>query len=165
MTTPIDEWKAIVLYHKKQLAAAEKHLAAAEKHLWEQENPVETRPISDAEMKKRVIALETRTAYKFSWKRAVNAGLLDNVQCLVNECYGPWREKGRTNENIVAAVKKLGKVGTLKWQLFTLQIIENLRNKNSFHRAAEGFDTFEDTAGGCDEIVWDAGCDILDKAE
>jgi hypothetical protein len=26
----------------------------------------------------------------------------------------------------------------------------------------EGFDTFEDTAGGCDEITWDACLYLLD---
>ena len=165
MTTPIDEWKAIVLYHKKQLAAAEKQLAAAEKRQWELENPVETRPISVAEMKRRAIALERRLAYKSSWKKAINNRLLENVQDLVDECYGHWRDKDSSSEEIAAAAKALGELGNLKWQLFTLQIIEKLHTKGSFINERGDFDTYQDTAGGCDEIVWDAGCDILKKSE
>lgn len=160
MATSIELLKMLVEQGKAQLKLQTTHLAALEKQLWELENPVETRPLSDAEMKKRVIAFETRTAAKAEWKRAVADGLLDNVQALVNECHGPWH-KG--NETTVAAVKKLGKVGSLPWQLFILQIIKNLHDKGSFWRDAR-LDTFDDTANGCDEIVWDEGSAILEKS-
>ena len=156
MATSIELLKMLVEQGKAQLKLQTTHLAALEKQLWELENPVETRPLSDAEMKKRVIAFETRTASKAEWKRAVADGLLDNVQALVNECHGPWH-KG------TAAVKKLGKVGSLPWQLFTLQIIKNLHDKGSFWRDTR-LDTFDDTANGCDEIVWDEGSAILEKS-
>jgi hypothetical protein len=163
MATSIELLKMLVEQGKAQLKLQTTHLAALEKQLWELENPVETRPLSDAEMKKRVLAIETRTANKAEWKRAVADGLLDNVQGLVNECHGTWREKGRTNETIVAAVKKLGKVDGLLWQIFTLQIIKNLHDKGSFWRDTR-MDTFEDTANGCDEIVWDEGYKILEES-
>jgi NAD-specific glutamate dehydrogenase len=160
MASSIDLLKILVEQGKAQLKLQTQQLAVLEKQLWELENPVETRPLSDAEMKKRVLAFETRTAYKSEWKKAIADGLLDNVQGLVNECHETWREKGRTNETVMAAVKKLGKIDSLPWQLFTLQIIKNLHDKGSFWRD-DYFDTFEDTAGGCDEIVWDEGCEIL----
>jgi len=160
----IDLLKILVEQGKAQLKLQTQQLAVLEKQLWELENPVETRPLSDAEMKKRVLAFETRTAYKSSWKKAIADGLLDNVQGLVNECHGPWRENGRTNETVMAAVKKLGKIDSLPWQLFTLQIIKNLHDNGSFWRDSN-FDTYEDTASGCDEIVWDAGCEILEASE
>jgi hypothetical protein len=161
MATSIELLKMLLEQGKVRVKLEPTQLAALEKQLWELENPVETRPLSDAEMKKRVLAFETRAANKAEWKKAIADGLLDNVQGLVNGCHGPWR-KG--NETIVAAVKKLGKIGSLPWQLFTLQIIKDLHNKDSFRRDAR-IDTFEDTAGGCDEIVWDAGCAILKKSE
>ena len=164
MASSIDLLKILVEQGKAQLKLQTQQLAVLEKQLWELENPVETRPLSDAEMKKRVLAFETRTAYKSSWKKAIADGLLDNVQSLVNECHGPWRENGRTNETVMAAVKKLGKIDSLPWQLFTLQIIKNLHDKGSFWRDSN-FDTYEDTASGCDEIVWDAGCEILEASE
>ena len=163
MASSLELLKILVEQQRAQIKLQTQQLAVLEKQLWELEDPVETRPLSDAEMKKRTIAIENRTAYKGEWKRAVEAGLLDNVQGLVNECHGPWREKGRTNETIVAAVKKLGKVGSLPWQLFTLEIIKNIHDKGSFWRDSN-FDLFEDTASGCDEIVWDAGSAILEKS-
>ena len=163
MATSLDLLKILVEQQRASLKLQTQQLAVLEKQLWELENPVETRPLSDAEMKKRAIAIgQNRLAYKSSWKRVVEAGLLHNVQSLVDQCHGPWREKGRTNETIVAAAKKLGKVGSLPWQLFTLEIIKNLHDKGSFWRDGN-FDLFEDTASGCDEIVWDAGSEILNR--
>jgi hypothetical protein len=164
MASSLELLKILVKQQRAQIKLQTQQLAALEKHLWELENPVETRPLSDAEMKKRAIAIENRTAYKSSWKRAVEAGLLDNVQGLVNECHGPWRCKDRSSEKIVAAVKKLGKVGSQPWQLFTLEIMKNIHGKGSFWRDGH-LDLFDDTAGGCDEIVWDAGSEILEKSE
>ena len=163
MATSIELLKMLVEQGKATLKLQTQQLAALEKQLWNLENPVETRPLSDAEMKKRAIAIENRTAMKAGWKRAVDAGLLHNVQNLVDECHDPWQEKGRTNETIVTAVKKLGKVGSLPWQLFTLEIIKNIHNRGTFWRD-DHLDLFEDTAGGCDEIVWTEGTAILEKA-
>ena len=165
MATSIELLKILVEQGKATLKLQTQQLAVLEKQLWDLENPIETRPLSDAEMKKRVLAFETRLAYKSPWKKAVNKGLLDNVQSLVNECHGPWRSKDSSDsEKIVTSVKKLGKVSSLPWQLFTLQIIKHLHDKGSFWHETY-FDTYEDTAGGCDEIVWDAGCEILEASE
>jgi len=166
MATSIELLKILVEQGKATLKLQTQQLAVLEKQLWELENPIETRPLSDAEMKKRAIAIETRPAMKAEWKRAVNDGLLDNVQSIVNECHGQWRtkESGLGNEKIITAVKKLGKIGSLPWQLFTLEIIKNIHNKGSFWRD-DHLDLFDDTAGGCDEIVWDEGCEILEASE
>jgi len=166
MATSIELLKILVEQGKATLKLQTQQLAVLEKQLWELENPIETRPLSDAEMKKRAIAIETRTAMKAEWKKAVNDGLLDNVQSIVNECHGSWRSSVcGGSEKIITAVKKLGKIDSLPWQLFTLQIIKNLHDKGSFWCEEGHFDTYEDTAGGCDEIVWDAGCEILEASE
>lgn len=161
MASSVELLKLIIDQQRASLKLQTQQLAVLEKQLWELENPVETRPLSDAEMKKRAIAIENRTAMKAGWKRAVDAGMFNNVQSLVDQCHGPWRSK---ENGLVAAVKKLGKVGSQPWQLFTLEIMKNLHDKGSFWRD-DHFDLFDDTAGGCDEIVWDAGSEILKKSE
>ena len=165
MATPLELLKMMVESQRVLVKLQTQQLAGLEKRLWELENPVETRPLSNAEMKKRAIAVETRTAYKSSWKKAVADGLLDNVQSIVDECHEAFSAKGSCSEKVTAAAKKLGKIGSLPWQLFTLQIIKNLHDKGSFIGENGGFDTFEDTAGGCDEITWNEGCKILEATE
>lgn len=165
MATSIELLKMMVESQRVLVKLQNQQLAALEKKLWELENPVETRPLSDAEMKKRVIALETRKAYRGSWKKAIDEGLLENVEGILNECHGSLRDKDSSGKEAAVAAKKLGKVGSLSWQLFTLQIIKNLHAEGSFADERGGFNTFEDTAGGCDEIVWMEACKILEAAE
>jgi len=152
-------------------------LQQLEKQLFDLENPVETRPLSSTEMEKRVIAIETRSTYKRSWKRAIDNGLLDNIQNIMGEdSYLSYLEvdvehNATEEEKRVAKEKSkkrkeyLGPFGGLKWQLFLLQIIKNLHKEGSFWMEEGGFDTFEDTAGGCDEVLWMEGCDILEATE
>jgi hypothetical protein len=165
----IEPLRGVIKYQQLQLEALEKQL-------FELENPVETRPLSDAEMKKRVIALETRNAYKSSWKKAVEDGLLSNVHFIMCEdTYYSYlevdvdndateEEKRAAKETSKKRKAYLGPFGGLKWQLFLLQIIKNLHEEGSFVDESGGFDTFEDTAGGCDEVLWQEGCEILEAA-
>ena len=149
MTSPIDAWKAIAKFHEEQLIIAKKKVQ-------EMEAPVEKR-LTMAEMKKRVLALETRADYKSSWERAVENGLLvENVQQILDECYDSYLESG------AKAKQRMGKLNSLKWQLFTLDVITHLKNDGSFDRE-EDFDCFYDTAGGCDEITWDAGIAVIEN--
>jgi len=161
MASSVELLKLIIDQQRASLKLQTQQLAVLEKQLWELENPVETRPLSDAEMKKRAIDIENRTAMKHGWKKAIADGLLENVQSLVDECHGPWRSK---NNGTAEAAKKLGKVGSLPWQLFTLEIIKNIHSEGTFWRD-DHLDLFDDTAGGCDEIVWNAGSEILKKTE
>ena len=151
-SSTLDEWKAIALYHKTQLAAAEKKV--------EELSPPVEKLLTDSEIKKRVIAMETRTAYKTSWKKAVADGLMNNVFGILEECYQPFRAKDNNDESFMAA-RALGRRDTLKWQEFKLRVLDYLHATGSFIDEMGGFDTFEDTAGGCDEITWDAGLYIL----
>jgi hypothetical protein len=177
MASSIDLLKVLVEQGKTQLKLQTQQLAVLEKQLWELENPVETRPLSNAEMVKRVIAIETRTAHKRSWKKAIDEDLLENIQSIMNEdTYLSYLEvdveEKATDEEKRAAKEKskkrkeyLGPFDGLKWQLFILQIIQNLHKEGSFVDEEGGFDTFEDTAGGCDEILYMEGCEILKKSE
>jgi hypothetical protein len=177
MATPIELLKTMVEQGKAQLKLQTQQLAVLEKQLFDLENPVETRPLSNAELEKRVIAIETRSAYKRSWKKAIDDGLLENIQSIMNEdTYASYLEvdveENATAEQKRAAKEKskkrkeyLGPFDGLKWQLFLLQIIQNLHKEGSFWTEERSFDTFEDTAGGCDEVLYMEGCEILEKSE
>ena len=177
MATSIDLLKTMVKQGRAQLKLQTEQLTALEKELWELENPVETRPLSCTELEKRVIAIETRKAYKRSWKKAIDDGLLENILHIMNEdTYLAYvrvdlpenateEEKRALKEKSKRFEDYLGPFDGLKWQLFLLQIIQNLHKWGGFWMEEGGFDTFEDTAGGCDEVLWMEGCEILEAAE
>lgn len=163
-SSSLNEWKAIADYHRTQLALAEakvKELSA----------PVE-QLLTAAEMDNRVIALETRTAYKTSWKKAVGYGLVRNVQNILEECHSYLRnpeggDEGGIDLDMAEKARRLtGKLGSLQWQLFTLRVIEHLKKQGSFHdEGTRNFDTFEDTAGGCDEVTQDAAFYVIEHSD
>lgn len=164
MDTPIEQWKAIKEYHEAQVLKAQKMLDEFE--------PKE-QLLTQAEMKKRIIEFETRTAYKHSWKKNVNEGLLENMQHILNEdtyhayLEVDWLDNAEEEEKREAEEKSkkiqayLGPFGNLAWQLFVLKVIKKLHDDGSFYQDGE-FDTFEDTAGGCDEITWNVGVQIIE---
>jgi hypothetical protein len=141
-------------------------LAAAERELAEMELARPDRPFLDTEMEAMVIALENRTAFKMEWKKAIKDDLLKNVTGILNECYDYLAD---TDSGLdLAAVKaQIGEIGSRQWQLFVLKVIQYLRSKGSFHieEFPYGFDTFEDTAGGCDEITQDAAVYLIEHPE
>jgi hypothetical protein len=175
MMTAIEHWKAIREYHETQLSYAYKMLRkfedTGEMYLTEAEMNAR---LTQAEMKNRILAFETRDYYKPLWKKAIDQHLLENIQSILNmhtydeylvlHCMNPRKEENNKSEKIK---KYLGPFGGLKWQLFILKVIELLYSNGSFRIRDEeeeaGFDTFEDTAGGCDEITWDAGALIIER--
>jgi hypothetical protein len=175
MMTAIEHWKAIREYHETQLSYAYKMLRkfedTGEMYLTEAEMNAR---LTQAEMKNRILAFETRDYYKPLWEKAIDQGLLENIQYILNKnsydeyldlhCMNPRKEDNKKSEKIK---KYLGPFGGLKWQLFILKVIELLYSNGSFRIRDEeeeaGFDTFEDTAGGCDEITWDAGALIIER--
>ena len=156
----IEEWKAIAEYHRNSLATAEKKIQ-------ELSPAVEQEPekLSPSEMKKRVIDLASAesAAYKRDWKKAVNDGrLLENVQGILNEAY-PSLKSSDCNDGtpITKVMEVIRKKDSLKRQEFELRVIERLYKKGCFNEEDGGIDTFEDTAGGCDEITWDVACELV----
>ena len=156
----IEEWKAITEYHRNSLANAEKKIK-------ELSPVVELEPeqLSPSEMKKRVIALASAesAAYKREWKKAVTDGrLLENVQRILCEAY-PSLKSSEDNDGtpITKVMEVIGKKDSLKRQEFELRVIERLYKKGCFNEEDGGIDTFEDTAGGCDEITWDVACELV----
>ena len=143
----INEMKEIAAYHKEQLAIAEKKIK-------------ELQP----DVNSLVIAIETRNAYKRGWKKVVDEGLFDNVSNILEECYAYFISSGEMEDEFIAKAKNMmGKIGSLKWQNFTLEVIKYLHKRGSFYCDGE-FDNFEDTAGGCDEITQDAVMDLIEES-
>ena len=154
----IDEMRAIVLEYKEKLEEAQKNLA-------EMELARPDRPFLDTEMEAMVIALETRTAYKSNWKRAIKDGLHKNVTGILNECYDFFID-AESGLDLAAVKAETGEIGSRQWQLFVLKVIHYLRSQGSFHNEKKwNFDTFEDTAGGCDEITQDAAIYLIEHPE
>ena len=68
-TNTLTELKEIVAHHRTELEKAEAALRDREDGV-----------------KMRVVAMETRLAYKYDWKRVVEQGLMKNVQNILDEC-------------------------------------------------------------------------------
>uniref|UniRef100_A0A6C0BCG3 Uncharacterized protein n=1 Tax=viral metagenome TaxID=1070528 RepID=A0A6C0BCG3_9ZZZZ len=158
MASTIEELRATVLDLKTKLAEAEKELA-------QMELARPDRPFLDTEMEAMVIALETRTAYKWHWKKVIKDGLLENVTNILEECYY-YLIDADSGLDIVAVKAETGEMGSRQWQLFVLKVIQYLRSQGSFHNERTwDFDTFEDTAGGCDEVTQDAAIYLIEHPE
>ena len=168
MTTPIEQWKAIKDYHEAQILKAQKMLDEFEKN-----GEPKEQLLTQAEMEKRMIEFERRTAFKSSWKKNVNEDLLENMQHILNEdTYNAYlevdvadnataEEKREAKEKSKKIKAYLGPFNGLKWQLFVLKVIKKLHDDGSFYQDGH-FDNFEDTAGGCDETAWFAGVEIIE---
>ena len=155
----IEEWKAIAEYHRNSLANAEKKIK-------ELSPVVELEPeqLSPSEMKKRVIALASAesAAYKREWKKAIENGLLENVQRILHDSYPSLKSSDSNGGTPITKVMEvIGKKDSLKRQEFELRVIERLYKKGCFNEEDGGIDTFECTAGGCDEITWNVACELV----
>ncbi len=160
-TSSLDEWKAIAEHHRTQLAVAEAKVKELSENL-----------LTEEEMNNRVIAMENRRAFKTSWKNAVGDGLVHNVQRILEECHHylcnpEVGDEGEVDTVAGEKAKRLtGEIGSLQWQLFTLRVIEHLKKQGSFHNEdTRDFDTFEDTAGGCDEVTQDAAFWVIEHSD
>ena len=159
-STPLDQWKALANYHEIQLSIAKKNIH-------ELENP----PLTQDQMKERILAMERGLAYKLDWKIALQKGLLENMQNILNEdTYRAYLAIDVGEDATEEAEERsqkfkayLGPFGGLTWQLFVLQIIKNLHDSGGFWRRGTFVDTFEDTWLWCDEVAWNVGMKILEE--
>lgn len=129
---------------------------------------VEEKLLTPNQLRQEVIKMAATKdkAFKAGWRKLVtNRHMVENVFGILEECYPSLRTKSSNPEGWNAA-RELGGRQTLKWQSFKLRVIEHLYEKGSFGSPdeEEGFQDFEDTAGGCDEVAWDAACHLLEQA-
>jgi hypothetical protein len=101
---------------------------------------------------------------KAAWNKLIRRGLIENVQSILFECYPMLRNKS-SNPDGYKAAREFGGRDSAKWQQFSLRVIHYLKVKGSFGIGTEYESDFEDTAGGCDEITWDAACYLLEHPE
>jgi len=91
------------------------------------------------------------------WKDFINNGVVDNISEILEECYDPFVEFIQTDLSGRKPVDIIGKLGSVKWQKFQLEVIKTLIDPSDTD------EDFSDTASGCDETVWDAGLDVIRK--
>jgi hypothetical protein len=141
----LNELKAIVKHHKKQLEIAEQKMQELK-----------------SEFKQRVIALEERNAYKSKWKKVIEDNLIHNIQRILEDCYDAFLNKDEMGDEFVEKAKiKIGEIDSPEWQMFTLDVIECVCKKRTYINEDGSIDNFEDTAGGCDEVIWYIAEDII----
>ena len=141
-------------------------LHMAEKELAQMELTSPDRLLTEAEMETMALALETRAHYKSNWKKAIKGDLLKNVAIILEECYYYFIDAD-SGLDLAVVKAQTEDLGSRQWQLFVLKVIHYLKQEGSFNRDERkwNFDTFEDTAGGCDEITQDAAIYLIEHPE
>ena len=141
-------------------------LAAAERELDEMEFTSPDRLLLATEMEAMALAFETRAHYKSNWQKAINGDLVKNVANILEECYY-YLIDADSGLDLATVKAQTGELGSRQWQLFVLKVIHYLKQEGCFIRDEKSwnFDTFEDTAGGCDEVTEDAAIYLIEHPE
>jgi hypothetical protein len=154
MTDLKKEWKDIVDFLTEKLDVAKEKL-----------RDLEEGKVTKPQFKENVLHLAKNksAAFKKGWKKIIDEGMIENVCGILHECYDSFLDPNNTNDANVK--ERLGSLDSLKFQQFMFKVIERLFDEGSFGSDKDeyGFHDFEDTAGGCDEIAWDAGLAVLEK--
>ena len=103
--------------------------------------------------------------YKTEWKKLIESGMVYNVSSILDEVYIGMVDGYYGVETVNAArALRLFESSDAREQ-FLVRVIHYMKVKGWFGSLEEGFDNFEDTARGCDEITMDAACYLLDHPE
>ena len=149
------EWKEIVDFHTEKLAVAKVKL-----------RDLEEGKLTKPQFRENVLNLAKNqsAAFKKGWKKIIDDGMIENVCGILHECYESYLDPNNTTVN---ARDQMGSKDSLKFQKFMFKVIERLFTEGSFGSDKDefGFHDFEDTAGGCDEIAWDAGLAVLQETQ
>ena len=142
-------------------AAPEPALTEAEEDKVLPEVPLPSfRFYSEEEAAKMTKIYKNGRLIKAAWNRVVKAGIRHNINAILEESRPCFTEKGQFEELTCKQVRTIIK----DWPTFCREVYAHLKASGSFLSSDEHiFNDFEDTAGGCDEIVWDAACDIIIK--
>jgi hypothetical protein len=139
----------------KEVEELRKRLEGLEQKISDSQNS-----ISIADMRARVAEMDPDP----KWKAFVLQpyGVVDNIVGLLDDSHEFFLEAVTEDaEDMVLARKQalsiLGKTRTKLWFEFQLSVIKKLLDPKDYDEEYN----FEDTAGGCDEVAWDAGYDLL----
>jgi len=159
----IKHWQNVANYHENQLAHAKRNI-----QIYENKWAGSERPLSQDALNNRLLslALSESNEHKHLWKTAVNDGLFENVQYILQLCcdqleYDAKKPKATEDSRKIGAyLTALGERGYLKWQLFTLDVITKMKNKSNLWDD-EQYINCEDTAGGIVEVIEDTAIEIM----
>jgi hypothetical protein len=129
------------------------------------EAEVAMKVITDQE-EHRVVALAAKKSKKYreAWARAARDGRLTlNVSHILESCYDTLCDAGEVGEVVAENAKKFREVDSAEWREFVFKLIQHLFKKKAFDEEDGSIDDFDDTAGGCDEVVWNAAVELLEK--
>jgi hypothetical protein len=105
------------------------------------------------------------TEYKVAWEKLIESGMVANVSYILEDCFAALSDMDTYDDIIIKAARKLGlHKKEARWQ-FVMRVIHYLKVTGSFGSLEHGFDDFEDTAGGCDEITENAMIYLLTHPE
>jgi hypothetical protein len=151
----LDNKKAIAEFLRNQLAQIEGEIQKMEA----------LKPTTDEPDQPLTIEIMRNTVAKRSkstkWTNFVKAayGVVDNIITILDECYSPYKDYIKTTYPGKDYVSIIGPRHSKAWQMFQLKVIEELLDPNDFDTDYD----YEDTAGGCDEVAWDAGLEVIKK--
>jgi hypothetical protein len=115
---------------------------------------------SEEEVTRLTKIYKNRRLVNAAWNRVVEDGIRENINSILEDCRHAFTDKGQFEELTCKEVRAIIK----DWPTFCRKVYAHLKADGSFLTGDERiFSDFEDTAGGCDEIVWDAACEIINK--
>ena len=126
--------------------------------------PPPTVPLpSDKYLSKKEIARLTKI-YKnpkkvlAAWKRVLIDGLRENIRYILDSCRDSFTDEGQFEELSRKQVRAVIK----DWPAFCDRVYAHMKKDGSLLTGDEEiFQDFEDTASGCDEVVWNAACAVI----
>jgi hypothetical protein len=91
------------------------------------------------------------------WKKFIGEpyNVVLNITYILDECYDPYVDFIKEHTPETDPTSLIGEFGSVTWRKFQLKIIEKLLVESDLDN------DFSDTAGGCDEVAWDAGLDVI----
>ena len=93
------------------------------------------------------------------WKEFIDEDdFLDNITSMLKNGYTTDSLLREDDEDSMES--KVGELGSRKWQEFMIKVIGRLLEKGDLKSGGQ-WDSFEDTAGGCDESLFDACNEVI----
>jgi hypothetical protein len=96
-----------------------------------------------------------------AWANALKHDLATNVDRLLKESMDILCDSKEVGPTISKNALALGNHGSPASREFLVKLIHSLYESGEFKDEDGDYDTFEDTASGCDEIVWERVCELL----
>jgi len=138
---------------EERLQELRKELAEVEAKIAElTSNPPLNVPTID--LKAEVLAMSDNKEWK---DFIIKQDVIYNITNILDECYDAYKDCMREDFPNLKPKDLIGKLGSNKWLSFQLKTIKKLLHPPNMD------EDFQDTAGGCDEVAWDAGLEVIQE--